>query len=74
MCTPVIPALGRLRQEYDEFQASLDYITKPCLKKRKQYSYLKRKCLFFKNREQEDKTGPAWGLAPVEGGRYKERV
>jgi hypothetical protein len=26
---PVIPALGRLRQEYHEFEASLDYIVTP---------------------------------------------
>jgi hypothetical protein len=32
-CTPVIPALGRLRQEDGEFQASLNYQTRPCLKK-----------------------------------------
>jgi hypothetical protein len=25
----------------------------------------KQKCLFFKNGEQEGKTGPVWGLAPV---------
>jgi hypothetical protein len=33
--TPVVPALRRLRQENCEFQASLDYIVKPCLKKNK---------------------------------------
>jgi hypothetical protein len=30
--------------------------------------------LFFKNREQEGKTGPVWGLVPVGGGKHKERV
>jgi hypothetical protein len=34
-CTSVIPALGRLRQEGLEFEASLVYIVKPCLKKKK---------------------------------------
>jgi hypothetical protein len=40
----------------------------------------KQKCLLFKNREQEGKTCPDWGLAPVclgggrEGGRCGERV
>jgi hypothetical protein len=29
---------------------------------------------FFKNREQEGKTGPVWGLVPVGGGRLMERV
>jgi hypothetical protein len=34
------------------------------------YSYLKQtKMLFFKNREQEGKTGPVWGLVPVTKGR-----
>jgi hypothetical protein len=31
-CTPVIPALGRLRREGHEFQASPGYRTRPCLK------------------------------------------
>jgi hypothetical protein len=34
-CTPVIPALGKLRQEDCEFQASLDYTVRSCLKKKK---------------------------------------
>jgi hypothetical protein len=33
----------------------------------------KQTCLFSKT-EQEGKTGPVWGLAPVGGGGYKERV
>jgi hypothetical protein len=32
---PVIPALKRLRYEDHEFKASLGYIVKHCLKKRK---------------------------------------
>jgi hypothetical protein len=32
---PVIPALGRLRQEDYEFKASLDYIARTCLKRPK---------------------------------------
>jgi hypothetical protein len=34
-CTPVISALGRLKQEDLEFEANLDYRVRPCLKKKK---------------------------------------
>jgi hypothetical protein len=32
---PVIPALGKQRQEDCEFKTSLGYIVKPCLRKKK---------------------------------------
>jgi hypothetical protein len=35
---PIIPALGRWRQEDHEFQASLGYIVKLCLKKFSSYN------------------------------------
>jgi hypothetical protein len=34
----------------------------------------KQKCLFFKNAKREGKRGPVWGLTPVGGGGYEERV
>jgi hypothetical protein len=37
-------------------------------------SYFKQTKMSFFPGEQEGKTGPVWGLAPVEGGGYKERV
>jgi hypothetical protein len=33
--TPVIPGLGRLKQEDHKFKVSLDYKVRPCLKKEK---------------------------------------
>jgi hypothetical protein len=39
------------------------------------YSYLRQtKMSFFKNRGQEGKIGPVWGLLLMGGGRYKERA
>jgi hypothetical protein len=34
-CTPVIAALGRLKQEDHEFKVILGYRVRPCLKKKK---------------------------------------
>jgi hypothetical protein len=34
-CTPIIPALGRLKQENHKFEASLGYIVRPMLRKKK---------------------------------------
>jgi hypothetical protein len=31
---PVIPTLGKLRQEEHKFKASLDHIVRPCVKKK----------------------------------------
>jgi hypothetical protein len=42
---PVISAPGRLRPEDHEFKVSLSYILRPCLKKKKKSSYLKKSML-----------------------------
>jgi hypothetical protein len=39
---PIIPALGKLRQEDHEFKGSLENIDRPCLKKKKQKTEKKR--------------------------------
>ena len=52
VCTPVIPALGRLKQKDDEFHGSLGYIeTHPVSKTTRQHSfglvsYFKQSCLW----------------------------
>jgi hypothetical protein len=38
---PIIPAFKRLKQEDGEFQSNLDYIMRPCLKKKKQKKFCK---------------------------------
>jgi hypothetical protein len=49
----VIPALGRLQQENNEFKVSLGYIVRPCLKKIYQnVSIYPKQCQFtLKNRK-----------------------
>jgi hypothetical protein len=34
---PIVPILGRLRQEVFKFQTSLGYIARPCLKKKSDF-------------------------------------
>jgi hypothetical protein len=43
--TPIVPALGRLRQEERGLEVSLGYLVRPCLNTTKQKSY----CFFTKN-------------------------
>jgi hypothetical protein len=35
VCMPIIPALGKLSQLHHKFEASLGYIERPCLQKKK---------------------------------------
>jgi hypothetical protein len=44
---PEIPGLGRLRQEDLEFQATLGYTVRSCLKKKKKKEHLKKKRMFI---------------------------
>jgi hypothetical protein len=37
-------------------------------------SYLKQNVFFQKQTEEDGKTNPVWGLVPVGGGGYKDRV
>jgi hypothetical protein len=58
---PIIPALGKLRQEDHELQASLGYLVRPCLKTKTNphttatanpvFSIIKRKCILIPQKE-----------------------
>lgn len=50
VCTPITPALGRLRQEDYEFEARLGYKASPFLKKKKKIQKEKKKKI--KKREE----------------------
>lgn len=44
-CIPVLFALGRIRQEDQEFKDSQNYIIRPCLKERERWGRHLRRCL-----------------------------
>jgi hypothetical protein len=51
-CTPVIPAFRRLRQEDHGFEASLGYLVRPYLKRKKKYpDFLKNGIILERSEE-----------------------
>jgi hypothetical protein len=54
---PVIPALGKLKQEDNDFEVSLSYIVKPCLNNKTNKKRQKRKKGVGRKERREKKGG-----------------
>jgi hypothetical protein len=45
LCLPLIPALQRWKKKHHEFEASIGYGRRPCLKKKKKRKFGERECI-----------------------------